>query len=189
MVYLKVNLNFSSEIKTNNITTCGITVVVLWYTHKEEDFVLVNITHLITMMGKLIINNWWKLNAFLFSVYGSMQIILWLRKYYTKRAKQNQINEALFTSDRPCKDCDRQRNINCTNQYCYSYIISKLLSFINGARHSIYICMNIFTSQDLGEAILQAYKRGVSVKIITNETTAYATGSQIKTLHSNGLFL
>lgn len=129
-----------------------------------------------------------KLNVLLVGVYYGIDIILWLRKIYLKRLKTTGINEVLFTSDQICNVCTQKTNTNCSKVYCYNYTVQKMKSFINGARRSIYICMNVFTSQDLGRTILKAHERGVSVKIIANQSTAWATGSQVKELHANGLF-
>lgn len=84
-------------------------------------------------------------------------------------------------------DCCKQNdNPNCDNEYCYYYIFRRMKSLIDGAQHSVYICMNIFTSASLGEVVLRAHERGVLVKIIANYSTAYATGSQITMLNANG---
>lgn len=140
------------------------------------------------MTEKWTVNNlpWFllKFNVLMTGTYFGIDIVMWLYKLYANRIKRNEVNEVLFM--RQCDVCKPPKSTVCDTQYCFNYTFREMQSFIDGARHSLYICMNVFTSIHLGEAVLRARERGVSVKIIANYSTAHATGSQLQMLHQNG---
>lgn len=129
---------------------------------------------------------WFKCNIFLYTAYFSTNLIMWLYKRWTNECE---INEVLFTRQINCDTCTGRKNTHCDNQYCFFNTFGNIKSLIDGAQHSLYICMNIFTSVELGEVVLRAHERGVSVKISANHSTAFATGSQLSMLHTSGKFL
>lgn len=138
------------------------------------------------MMEKLIVNNL-SSNLFKYNVLlaGSL-FFMWLYKQHSNRKKQSEIDEMLFIKHTDC--CTRENNNNCDNEYCQYYVLRRMKSLIDSAQHSVYVCMNIFTSPSLGAVVLQAHERGVSVKIVGNYSTEYSSGSQITMLHANGRF-
>lgn len=123
-----------------------------------------------------------KLNVLLTGVYFGIDVVMWLYN----RMKRSDVNKVLFLRPIHCDVCQHRKNNDCNNRYCYNYISRTMTSYINGARHSLYICMNVFTSTDLSEVVLRAHERGVAVKVIGNYSTAHATGSQLSMLHRNG---
>lgn len=133
-----------------------------------------------------------KYNVFMIGTYFCIDIAKWLHKVYVDRKNSNEINEVLFTKEIDCQHCNickYPRLIGCNDcdqKYCFYYTLSKMKSVIDGAQHTLYICMNVFTSNNLSELVLNAHLRGVSVKIIANYSTAYATGSQLIMLQQNG---
>lgn len=128
---------------------------------------------------------WFKWNIFLYTAYFGPSLIMRLYKYWRNECE---INEVLFTRQINCSMCASRRNTHCDNQYCFYYTLGKIKSLIDGAQHSLYICMNIFTSVELGAVVLHAHERGVSVKIGANYSTAFATGSQLAMLHASGKY-
>lgn len=131
-----------------------------------------------------------KYNLLLAGTYFGIDIVKWLYKHYARRRNKNEVNDVLFMRQIDCNCAGlRERRHNCDNRYCYNYTFREIKSLINGAQHSLYICMNIFTSEDLGEVVLRAHERGVSVKLIVNTGTDHATGSQVTMLHTNGKFV
>ncbi len=130
-----------------------------------------------------------KYNATLLGLWIGIETIPWWCKQYANIKKRNEINEVIFTQHKKCPDCTPKSGNNyCSNKYCYNYTLRQMKSFIDGAQHSLYITMNVFTNSDLGEMVLRAHERGISVKIVANESTAYASGSQIEKLHRSGGF-
>lgn len=142
------------------------------------------------MIEKWNLNNFssflFKCNLISVGFYCSLHAAVWLHERYIKWSKRNAIEDAIFTGYEECKKCYFQKSSNCNNQYCYNYTLKKVKSLIDGAKHSLYICMNIFTSTDMSSLVLDAHKRGVEVKIIANESTSHATGSQLPMLHRSG---
>lgn len=130
--------------------------------------------------------NLFKINIIGVSLYCGLCIVPWLQKKCVNWTKRNDINEAIFTKYVSCDVCSKRNGTLCETQYCYNYTLRKMKALIDGAQHSIFICMNIFTNPDLGEFVLDAHRRGVLVKIIVNGSTLDASGSQIRMLHSNG---
>ncbi|KAJ6641872.1 Mitochondrial cardiolipin hydrolase [Pseudolycoriella hygida] len=118
--------------------------------------------------------------------YFGIDIVKWLHNLYKKRDEE--LNEVIFMRQKQCTMCARhRRNVNCTNEHCYNYTAKNMKAFIDSAQHSLYIAVNVFTSVDLGKVVLNAHRRGVSVKILGNNGTAYLTGSQLSMLHENGI--
>lgn len=140
------------------------------------------------IVEKLSVNNlsWFlfKCNILIAVTYAGLN----LYERYVNWTKKRGIHEVLFTRQIDCKHCVTRKRPDCDNQHCYSYTLRKMKSLIDGAQHSLYICLNVFTSVELGEVVLHAHRRGVSVKIIGNNTTDFASGSQLLMLHENGEF-
>ncbi|GHA74701.1 phospholipase D-like domain-containing protein [Pontibacter akesuensis] len=62
-----------------------------------------------------------------------------------------------------------------------------ILESINTAAHSLKICVFTISDDRISSAIEQAHRRGVKVKIITDNEKLYDTGSDIKSLAAAGL--
>lgn len=138
------------------------------------------------MTEKTINNLSWmllKFNVLMTTTYFGIDIVKWLYRLYANRIKRNEVNEVLFM--RQCDVCMPPKNTDCDIKYCFNNTFREMKSFIDGAQHSLYICMNVFTSTQLSEVVLRAHERGVSVKVMANYSTAYATGSQLSMLHQN----
>ena len=66
-------------------------------------------------------------------------------------------------------------------------VTSTIIPLINSAKKSIYIETFIFTHKALANAVTEAQKRGVDVKIIVDATTAGSPYSMVKTMRANGV--
>lgn len=66
---------------------------------------------------------------------------------------------------------------------CLDAIIRK----INKSRHSIYCCVFTISDNRISDALISAHKRGVSVKVISDNDKMYDTGSDIFTLKESGI--
>ncbi|XP_067641845.1 mitochondrial cardiolipin hydrolase isoform X2 [Eurosta solidaginis] len=75
----------------------------------------------------------------------------------------------------------------CQNRFCAAKNVGRLIALIDQARYTIDLAMYTFTSYDLSQAFLRAIRRGVSVRIISDNEMVYSSGSQIITLTKAGV--
>ncbi|ARS37487.1 phospholipase D-like domain-containing protein [Pontibacter actiniarum] len=65
--------------------------------------------------------------------------------------------------------------------------LNAIVESMDGAGKSIKICVFTISDNRITEAIIRAYKRGVSIKIITDNNKLHDTGSDIRELAARGL--
>ncbi|XP_055914610.1 mitochondrial cardiolipin hydrolase [Eupeodes corollae] len=75
----------------------------------------------------------------------------------------------------------------CKNMFCYPRNIRKIIQFIDDAKHSIDLSMYIFTSNELAKAIDRAIKRGLQIRIISDQEMCFSSGSRITDLTQSGV--
>lgn len=75
----------------------------------------------------------------------------------------------------------------CKNMFCYPRNIRKIIQFIDDAKYSIDLSMYIFTSHDLAQAFHRAIKRGLKVRIISDQEMCFSSGSRITDLTKCGI--
>ncbi|XP_017462178.1 PREDICTED: mitochondrial cardiolipin hydrolase-like, partial [Rhagoletis zephyria] len=68
---------------------------------------------------------------------------------------------------------------SCKNRFCAANNVGRLISLIDKSKYTIDLAMYTFTSYDLSQAFLRAIRRGVSVRIISDNEMVYSSGSQI----------
>lgn len=98
------------------------------------------------------------------------------------------LNVLMFFPDpgMPCR-----RGPNCRKRYCkQAHSITNLvhiIRFLALAKHSMDICVFTITLDEIRHAIVDAVRRGVKVRIITDDEKADDRGSDIKWLASKGV--
>lgn len=70
-----------------------------------------------------------------------------------------------------------------------SSISKKIVPLINSSQKYVYVPVFVITHKDFNEALINAKKRGVDVKIIVDATSASGKYSAVKTLRENGLLV
>ncbi|XP_011555462.2 mitochondrial cardiolipin hydrolase [Plutella xylostella] len=65
--------------------------------------------------------------------------------------------------------------------------MDRLLHYLSTPRETLDICMYVFTSQEIMNAILKVIYRGVKVRVIVDADMAFATGSQVRKLEKQGV--
>lgn len=99
------------------------------------------------------------------------------------------LNEVIFFPDKamPCRhgrNC--RRGPSC--QYAHGPTsLTRLLNHIASARQSLDICIFTLTCNEIAEQVATAAKRGVRVRIITDDDQMRTTGSDIMELRQSGI--
>lgn len=87
--------------------------------------------------------------------------------------------KAYFTDDYGCK------NPNCRFSH-EENSLSKLFTYLMSARTSIEICVFVITCSDLAELLIKSHKKGVVVRVVTDNEQVDVPGSQIWKLRKAG---
>ena len=100
--------------------------------------------------------------------------------------------ETLFFPDKAGLPCRRfLNNQRCTRQNCsYAHEQTSLYRFIHllrSTKSSLDICIYNLSLNDVANEILQAHKRGIRVRVITDSQTQENQGNDIAELRSNGI--
>lgn len=110
--------------------------------------------------------------------------------YHSFRRKPtptDKICEIIFTN--PSSRCCLVRDDKlkpCSNPYCIKKCAARILHFINSATSNICLAMNIFTYNPFCEALVNAHKRGITVRVIFDGTMAGMTESKLPFLEKHG---
>lgn len=80
----------------------------------------------------------------------------------------------------------KTHRIACGNQFCATYNLHRLIEYIDSAQYSIDLAMYTFTSYEVSHAFGRAFKRGVLIRIVSDQEMAYSSGSQIVPLTKAG---
>lgn len=68
-------------------------------------------------------------------------------------------------------------------------IVNNIIPLINNAKHYIFIPAFIITHEEFSNALINAHKRNVTIKIITDATNVSSSRSKIKILRNAGIFV
>lgn len=112
-------------------------------------------------------------------------------RYYTTdstaKVSGNEINEVLFTHNyKTCCTDTRKTDASCTNMYCMSKKVDRIVNILDAAEHSVSLSMNTFSLKQLSAAIINAHKRGVNVRAIADSGMCYNTYSSMRELYAAG---
>lgn len=110
-------------------------------------------------------------------------------KRWRKILVKDEVNEVLYTNDQTqiCTASHKSNNVACKNRSCYIRNIARIVKCIDSAKASIDFSMYIFTAAEPAEAVLRAHRRGVRVRVICDESMAFASGSQAVAFHNAGI--
>lgn len=111
----------------------------------------------------------------------------------SKKEKQNHITEVLFFPDLKvaCKAHFTSAD-GCNNRHCRfthsENSLSRLYNYLTLSRKSLDVCVFVLSCVDLADTIILAHKRGVNVRVITDNEQVNVQGSQIWKLRSEGKY-
>lgn len=105
--------------------------------------------------------------------------------YYTKKKKdkvRKEIHEVImFSHDVTKLKKSKYSRIMITES------MERLLYHLSSPRHSLDICMYVFTNSDLAYTVLKLHYRGVKVRMIIDADMAFASGSNVRKLEKQGI--
>lgn len=117
----------------------------------------------------------------------------WLFNRYVKNKKavdKDQILDVIFTNDQTESD-----TINGVHYLELSNLknftprnLARIMEIINSAKHTIDAAVYLFNVKELGEAMIKAHQRGVTVRVLGCKSMAGATGTQFPEMRSAGKF-
>ncbi|XP_063699874.1 mitochondrial cardiolipin hydrolase [Culicoides brevitarsis] len=107
---------------------------------------------------------------------------------YLKSRKSEDIMEVYFTHD----TCEEQHTKNVkylsiSELDFFPRQLTRIVNYINSATKTIDAAVYLFNVKQLGEAMIQAYERGVAVRIVGCSSMQGATGTQFGDLHRHGI--
>ncbi|EFN60379.1 Probable phospholipase D family member FLJ33580-like protein [Camponotus floridanus] len=80
-----------------------------------------------------------------------------------------------------------ERQEFCKKANCAVRHFRRLIYYLDSATNTLDICMYFLTSSILVKTIINAYKRGVVVRIVLDESMTQNDGSQIMSFHKEGI--
>lgn len=107
----------------------------------------------------------------------------WLFGRYAKRGLtglQNEVMEVIFTNDRTEAEATQGINyLELSNLKDFSpRNLTRIKEAINSAKSTIDAAVYLFNVKELGDAMIRAHERGVTVRILGCKSMAGATGTQ-----------
>lgn len=171
-----------SEIKSVMMNTAGVTVSKLirdnYKTLVKESLSIANLVTFSILSSVLLTS---KLMWERYKKYYNKSINLEEKLLELNSSRNNEyIMEILFfTEDSVSCRMHLGANECCDKLDCSVANLKKLTNYLHRANHTIHVCMYLFTSQILGNAILQAHKRGVVVKVIADASVNMSDHSQV----------
>ena len=102
--------------------------------------------------------------------------------------------EVLFfpdTAGMPCRTYLNNPNKHCTRPNCtYAHSdtsLVKLLRHVNGANKTLDVCVFTITCNEIADAVIGAKKRGVKVRVISDDDQASSQGSDLGAIAQAGI--
>lgn len=86
----------------------------------------------------------------------------------------------------PCRNGGNCRRQGCTYAHQPSSL-TRLLDLLYSARSTLDICVFSITCNELADAVIAAHRRGVRVRVITDNDQALSQGSDIEQLRQSGV--
>lgn len=111
----------------------------------------------------------------------------WYEREVTPVRKE--ICEVVFTN--PSSKCcfAKRKDQACPNAYCMKKAAGRIIHYIDSAKSSICLAMNIFTYTPFLDALVRAHKRGIIVRVVFDGTMSGQTGSNRRKLAEHGKYL
>lgn len=103
----------------------------------------------------------------------------------------NGIDESFFimSTMQRCHHPHEYRDLlldKCAHKYCRAKTVREIVRNIESARHLVCLCMYQISIDMFSEALIQAKKRGVKVRIITDKVMIESSSSKILKLERAG---
>ncbi|KAL5018209.1 hypothetical protein ScPMuIL_003931 [Solemya velum] len=118
----------------------------------------------------------------------------WKKKYRTPiPKKKKQECEVLFFPDNRVACKSHFIGEGCGKLGCHfshePNSLSKLFEYLTKARKSLDVCVFVFTCSSLADILVEAHKKGVVVRVITDDEQVDVSNSQIWKLRKEGIIV
>lgn len=127
----------------------------------------------------------------IFSEICYQSYLWWKKKYLTKVAKKMKDCEVLFFPDNRVACKSHFIGDGCGKLDCHfshePNSLSKLFEHLTKARKSLDVCVFVITCSSLADVLVEAHKKGVVVRIITDDEQVDVPNSQIWKLRKAGI--
>ncbi|XP_035789882.1 uncharacterized protein LOC118465612 [Anopheles albimanus] len=111
------------------------------------------------------------------------ELVLQIRSAIRKRQARRDIAEVYFMNRRTPAIALANPETVLTEH------IDRLVSVINRAKHSISIAIYLFTAEQVRDALIRAYRRGVVVRIVTCGSMVYNGSTKLPELLNEGIIV
>ena len=117
-------------------------------------------------------------------------LALWYGYHYVKKKKEYEVlisdkpsyKVLFFPDEATARSLTANANVNDQEGS-----LSVLMDTLQRARRSIDVCIFTFSCKELGDILINAHRRGVVVRVITDFEQESASGSQVKRLRGSGI--
>ncbi|GAB0089394.1 hypothetical protein DMENIID0001_039260 [Sergentomyia squamirostris] len=108
----------------------------------------------------------------------SHRLYKWFKLHQNDKDNFNEIHQVFFIN--PLCEPEKCKRIKCHGSKCDSGDIFNAISGrIDEAKYTIDLAIYVITCYQIADAIVNAHKRGVKVRVIADNSLAHSTGSQI----------
>ncbi|XP_050092824.1 uncharacterized protein LOC126575878 [Anopheles aquasalis] len=111
------------------------------------------------------------------------ELVLQIRRAIRKRHAKRDIAEVYFMNRRTLATALSNPETVLTEH------IDRLVGMIDRAKHSISIAIYLFTAEQLRDALIRAYRRGVIVRIVTCGSMVYNGSTKLPELLNEGIIV
>lgn len=111
---------------------------------------------------------------------------IWL--YFCKKKRCFKTDVMFYEPSRSiyCEKCHHNFSINCPVINCSSIKTKKILHCLQSAKKSIDICVFAFSNEPIAAAVIDAYKRGILIRIIINNCILF-NSKEVKSFQKLGI--
>ncbi|KAJ8679201.1 hypothetical protein QAD02_014988 [Eretmocerus hayati] len=131
--------------------------------------------------------------VYVLAVSTATDLVYHFFKYLTSNKKsqpepEKDIAETLFFSSE-CLECKHHVNTNvpCERLTCPFRNLNKIITHILSARKTLEVCVYFFTFNSIARALIEAHRRNVVIRVITDEESSGNDSSQAFNLRRAGL--
>ncbi|XP_049545944.1 uncharacterized protein LOC125957342 [Anopheles darlingi] len=111
------------------------------------------------------------------------ELFLGIRSAIRNRKARREIAEVYFMNRRTLAIASAKPETVLTEH------IERLVSMIDRAKHSISVAIYTFTTEQLRDALIRAYRRGVIVRVITCNSMVYNASTKLPELLNEGIIV
>ncbi|XP_031625226.1 mitochondrial cardiolipin hydrolase-like [Contarinia nasturtii] len=111
--------------------------------------------------------------------------------YLRQKNRSPRLNEVFFVMSNALSCCPHTAKEDaikkCPNPHCKAKLSRKIIEHIDSAKHLICIAMYMFTMIHISDAVMNAKRRGVNIRIISDSSMIASSNSQINRFQKSGI--